>query len=71
MVYSDFVVLDDNDTSVTAGSIVTVLVNLKRYMMFDKEELSEKDEDPENETIYQVEGICLTVIRVLWHLQIR
>lgn len=45
------VVLDDEDTSITAGSIVTVEVSLKRQMMevlFDKEELSHVDEDQDN-----------------------
>lgn len=44
-------VLDDEDTSITAGSIVTVEVSLKRQMMevlFDKEELSHVDEDQDN-----------------------
>lgn len=47
-------VLDDEDTSITAGSIVTVEVSLKRQMMevlFDKEDLSHVDEDQDNMAI--------------------
>lgn len=43
--------MDDEDTSITAGSIVTVYVNLKRQMMevmFDKKMLSQEDEDQDN-----------------------
>lgn len=45
------VVLDDEDTSIIAGFIVTVEVSLKRQMMevlFDKEELFYVDEDQDN-----------------------
>lgn len=48
-------VLDDEDTSITAGSIVTVEVSLKRQMMevlFDKEDLSHVDEDQDNMAIW-------------------
>nr|XP_022289100.1 translocation protein SEC63 homolog [Crassostrea virginica] len=44
-------VLDDDDTSITAGSIVTVQVYLKRQMMevlFDKEDLAHADEEHDN-----------------------
>ncbi|XP_061193308.1 translocation protein SEC63 homolog isoform X3 [Saccostrea echinata] len=44
-------VLDDEDTSITAGSIVTVNVSLTREMMevlFDKEDLSHVDEERDN-----------------------
>lgn len=43
--------LDDDDTSITAGSIVTVQVYLKRQMMevlFDKEDLAHADEEHDN-----------------------
>lgn len=43
--------MDDEDTSITAGSIVTVYVKLKRQMMevmFDKKMLSQEDEDQDN-----------------------
>ena len=43
--------LDDDDTSITAGSIVTVQVYLKRQMMevlFDKEDLAHVDEEHDN-----------------------
>ncbi|XP_048767691.1 translocation protein SEC63 homolog [Ostrea edulis] len=44
-------VLDDEDTTITAGSIVTVNVTLTRQMMevlFDKEDLSHADEERES-----------------------
>lgn len=50
--------MDDEDTSITAGSTVTVYVNLKRQMMkamFDKEMLSQEDENRDNGfNLYQV-----------------
>lgn len=50
--------MDDEDTSITAGSTVTVYVNLKRQMMkamFDKEMLSQEDGNRDNGfNLYQV-----------------
>lgn len=43
--------MDGDDTGITAGSIVTVFVNLKRQMMdmmFDNEMLSKGDADQDN-----------------------
>lgn len=79
-------VLDDEDTSITAGSIVTVEVSLKRQMMevlFDKEDLSHVDEDQDNMAIgnednesnkdqVKIEGgSMISVIRTTWSLQMR
>lgn len=60
--------MDDEDTSITAGSIVTVYVNLKRQIMkkmFDEEKLSQEDENQDNMIIAdQNNGFKLYQVRI-------